>query len=574
MEEKLQAEERLEEERIRRREAERKTILKTGGEEESAEIKRKETYPPEIKRFDELEKTEKLDPIIFHLSRSTELKIPSLKEHPIIEKTEKIEAIAFYLSKNIELKIPPLREYHKIEHRSKVKSVLIIGEEYSPTLKIPKLVKQVTINHPSVIAPIKILKRAVTRIVVPKVWFEEVPLPNCIFLQGRERLLKKDEAGEELETGKLTGAGVSESTSDEGETEEIHDFLDILFKKGGTGEIESGEPVVLCLEEPEGDSYIGALQTICKRIYREKEGGNPKPTILSHLTDDFKREITRWMEAKDKIFSVQLTEDNWEKLNEDDWEHISDRIGELFAQGFGFIILNNPPHVFIKKHHEINIINIEPQKVDLELKKSISSMTWGFVNLEDVGEDAFDRVFETARKKFKERLVGVGEPYISVTKRHREEESDLHYEIKLFLVKFLAKKMKLRSIDRIKDEIKVEEAYNGVYPDIFVKSLSEVYEVETLFGEGNHPIKKIDETIEKYENIGDVSKVNIVLDNLTLLRHINELRKKKLLHKYLQKKGKRNFDLEFLTLSMDDLGLMAINEVAKKINEIARDRIP
>lgn len=49
MEEKLQAEERLEEERKRRREAERKHLPKAPEEGEPTEIKRKEKCPPAIK---------------------------------------------------------------------------------------------------------------------------------------------------------------------------------------------------------------------------------------------------------------------------------------------------------------------------------------------------------------------------------------------------------------------------------------------------------------------------------------------------------------------------------------------
>jgi hypothetical protein len=572
MEEKLQTEEGLEEERERRRETERKYLPKALWVEEPAEIKRREKDSPTIKGFDKVEKTEKLDPVVFHCSRSTELKVPSLKEYSKIEKPKKIDHIAFYLIRSSKLKIPLLKGYPKVGHRGRVNPVLIKGEEYLPILRVPELGEEAAINYPSVIAPIKFLKSQAAKIVIPMVRFEEIPLPNCIFLQGSKKQLEKEKATEEFETEELTIAGGSESSGGEVKTEEIPEFLDLLFPEGGIREIESGEPMVICLEEPEGDSYIGTLRTICKRVYREKKGGKPKPTILSHLTNDFKREITRWMEAGDRIFSVQLTKDDWETLKEDDWKHIWDRIEELFAQSFGFIIFNKPIF-FFPEGHQINIINIEPQKLDLKLKKNISSMIWGFVNLEDVKGDTFDLVFETARKKFERKLAGIREPYISATKRHREEESDLHYDIKLFLVKFLAKKMKLRSFDRIKDEIKVEEEYDCVYPDIYVKSLSEVYEVETLFGEGNRSIKKIDETIEKYENIEDVRKVNIVLDNLTLLRHINELMKKKLLHKYLQKKGKRSFDLDFLTISMEDLGLMDIDKVAKEINEIARDRI-
>ncbi len=213
--------------------------------------------------------------------------------------------------------------------------MLIKGEEYSPSLRISELTEDITINYPSVIAQIKILKPDATKIVIPKVRFEEILLPNCILLQGRERPLEKDKAREELETRELLIAGGYEGPGGEVETEEKSDFLDLLFSAGSSGKLESGEPIVICLEEPEGNSFIGALRTICKRIYREKKGGKPKPIIFSDA-EELKKEI-RWMEAEDKIFSAQLSEEEWKGLEKQDVERIFNRIEQLFSQHFGFI---------------------------------------------------------------------------------------------------------------------------------------------------------------------------------------------------------------------------------------------
>lgn len=583
MEEKLQTEEGLEEERERRREAERKYLPKALGEEEPAEIKRREKDSPTIKGFDEVEKTEKLDPILFYLSRSIELKVPSLKEYSTLDKTEKIEFIAFYHSRSIELKVPPIREYFKVEHRGKVKSVLIKGEEYLPTLKSPKLIKQVTINHPSVIAPIKILKRAVTRIVVPKVRFEEIPLPNCIFLQGRERLLEKDKAGEELETGKLTGAGLSESTSGEAETEEIPDFLDILFPKGSAGEIESDKPIVIGLEEPGRNSFIGSLRTICMRIYREKKGGKPKPVIFSDA-EELKKEI-RWMEAEDKIFSAQLCKEEWERLEKKDVERIFNRIEQLFSQHFGFIIFNTQ-FLHFSEHHRVNVIMLKTMDLDIKLARKISEIAWGLVETEEAS--TFDYIFESARDKFEKALKNVFKErkgiYVDATKPNEGNESEEHLWMKWFLVKYLTQKLiKERQLSpkpnllQIKSKIKTEndtkEELGEISADIKVGT--EVYEVETLFSEdceGKIARNKITHTIEKYEGKEEVERINIVLDNLTFLRHFKELRDIKHNYKGWQKKHRK--EIEFYTLDIKNWCLMDINKVAEKLNEVTTALIP
>lgn len=581
MEEDLQAEEWVEEERKRRREAERKHLPKAPGEEEPVEIKRKERYPPEIKGFDEVGKTEKLDPIIFHLSRSTELNVPSLNEYSRIEKAEKIEPITFSISRGIELKIQPLREYPRMDHRSKVKPMLIKGEEYPPILEIPELVEEIAIKYPSVIAPIKILKAEIARIVIPEVRFEEIPLSNRILLQGRERLLEKDKAREELEIGKLTIAGLSESTAGEAETEEIPDFLDLLFSKGSAGEIESGEPIVICLEEPEGHSFIGALRTICMRIYREKKGGKPKPVIFSDA-EELKKEI-RWMKAEDKIFSAQLSKEEWNHLEKRDVERIINRIEQLFSQHFGFIIFNTP-FLYFQEHHRVKVIMLKPRDLDTELARIISQIAWGFVKTEENG--TFDYIFESARDKFEKALKSISKErrgiYVDATKPNEGNESEEHLWIKWFLVKYLTQKLieegqlspkpnLLQIKGKIKTEKDTKEENDEISADIKVGT--EVYEVETLFSEdceGKIARNKITHTIEKYES-KNVSRINIVLDNLTFIRHFKDLRDIKHNYKDWQKNHRK--EIEFYTLDVEKWALVDIDKVAKKINEITREKI-
>jgi hypothetical protein len=579
MEEKLQTEEWVEEERIIRREAERKHLPKAHREEEPTEIKRKEKYPPPIKGFDKVEKTEKIEPIIFHLRRSTELKVPSLKEYSIIEKAEKIEPIAFYLNRSIELKILPLGEYHKIEHRGKVKPVLIKGEEYSPAFRIPELIEETAINNPSLIAPIKILNPDTARIVIPKVRFDEIPLPKCNFLQGER--LEKDKAKEELETGELAIAGVSESTGGEVETKEIPDFLDLLFSEGSAGRVESGDPIVIYLEEPEGNSFIGALRTICKRIYREKKGGKPKPVIFSDV-EELKKEI-RWMEAEDKIFSAQLSKEEWKGLKKQDVERIFNRIDQLFSQHFGFIIFNTP-FLHIPEHHRVDVIMLKPKELDTGLIRKISEIAWGFVKTEENG--TFDYIFESARDKFEKTLKSISKErrgiYVDATKPNEGNESEEHLWIKWFLVKYLTQKLieegqlspkpnLLQIKGKIKTEKDTKEENDEISADIKVGT--EVYEVETLFSEdceGKIARNKITHTIEKYES-KNVSRINIVLDNLTFIRHFKELRDIK--HNYKDWQRKHRKEIEFYTLDVEKWALVDIDKVAKKINEITREKI-
>lgn len=361
------------------------------------------------------------------------------------------------------------------------------------------------------------------------------------------------------------------SSIDIGTDEEIPELLNLIFSITG-GKIDSGKAKVLCVGELQGDSHCGALMTICARIYREKKGGTPEPYQLTHLTDDFKNEIIKWMKAEDKIFLAELKEKDWKKLKEskNDWDYLLDRIKDLYIQNCGFIIFNKRINLeFPIEHHAIKILDIKPQKLDTKLKNSISSMIWGFVDLDELG--TFDRVFESAKKKFEGQLEKDAdeEPYFTATKEH-DGESPEHFEIKVFLVRCLTKVLKLKNHE-IQNEIQVEVEHGGVIPDIWVPVRSEVYEVETLFGGGNHPLNKIKTTIGKYDELPEIKKINIVLDNLTFLRHIEGLSKME--HTYNTRKGwggENGRSVEFHTLDLQKNALVPMDEVIERLKQLQK----
>lgn len=359
------------------------------------------------------------------------------------------------------------------------------------------------------------------------------------------------------------------SSIDIGIDEEIPELLNLIFSITG-GKIDSGKAKVLCVGELQCDSHCGALMTICARIYREKKGGTPEPYQLTHLTDDFKNEIIKWMKAEDKIFLAELKEKDWKKLKEskNDWDYLLDRIKDLYIQNCGFIIFNKRINLeFPIAHHAIKILDITPQKLDTKLKNDISSMIWGFVDLDEPG--TFDHVFESAKNKFECQLEkdAEEEPYFTATKEH-DGESPEHFEIKVFLVRCLTKVLKLKEHE-IQNEIQVEVGHGGVTPDIWVPARSEVYEVETLFGGGNHPRNKIKTTIDKYEGLPEIKKINIVLDNLTFLRHIEGLSDME--HTYNTRKGwggANGRSVEFYTLDLQNNSLVSMKRVIKHLKQL------
>lgn len=345
------------------------------------------------------------------------------------------------------------------------------------------------------------------------------------------------------------------------------------------------------------EEFLGSVRYICWRIYREIKGGKAEPKIISNAgKESFKREIENWMKAEGKVFSVEFEES--EKLDKEFWESVADRIEELFGQDIGFIITNKK-FLFIPKHHVVDIVEIKlPENLvnEKKLQAELCSLIWGFISpdlllfktKENFSKQCkFDHIFEIGRKFFERKIKSIGEPYLSVTRRHRglKESDDMHYPLKVFVVKYIADMLGLKGIkdvDKMKQLIHTEEIFNkskfgmdeATYPDIYVDASAkyfadEVFEIETLFGEGEYSMKKIDETIEKYEKISNPpTKVNIVLENLTFLIHLKDIIEKEKIHKKLKARGERIFELEFWTLDIRNDKLVSLGEVIRRVKSL------
>ncbi|MGC8935594.1 MAG: hypothetical protein ACP5LN_10585 [Thermoproteota archaeon] len=102
----------------------------------------------------------------------------------------------------------------------------------------------------------------------------------------------------------------------------------------------------------------------------------------------------------------------------------------------------------------------------------------------------------------------------------------------------------------MKSDAKTEEG-DATIPDVRMKD--EVYEVETLFGEGADADKKIDETIKKYTT----EKVNIVMDNFGFLLHLKDLVKRKRHYK----------NVEFFTLDLKKKELVKLEDFLRELRK-------
>ncbi|RLE91380.1 MAG: hypothetical protein DRN04_12980, partial [Thermoprotei archaeon] len=233
--------------------------------------------------------------------------------------------------------------------------------------------------------------------------------------------------------------------------------------------------------------------------------------------------------------------------------------------------------------HPLNFIKVYPRKMEKKQKRIFTELAWG-LSPEDINFEAIFRgssrprgttlddlnvycenVHKNYLRVLEREKSGI---YLDATLRHEGLESDLHRQIKVFIVKLLAEKYGLRTKEEIEEKIWTEKKIDGATPDVYDTIEGEAYEVETLFhedNEGRKPRDKINETIRKYEKTS-IEKINIVLDNLTFLLHVRDLWEiKKNIRGWEQKTGK---SVEFFTLDLKNHKLMPLSEFLQKAKEL------
>lgn len=365
------------------------------------------------------------------------------------------------------------------------------------------------------------------------------------------------------------------------------DPLELLFGSGGT-DIKSGSPLVIKMD---GDGLVGAVETLVKRRYREIEGGEPdlkKFNTAYQLANE-----ERWMSADSQIFTAQLLDEEWKKLEEnyqEEWQSIwNNKMDQLFSgQRFGAIIFNRinlpRPEVMSLPHHP-------PTQAELENVvdwKDIVRVFWtGLDQVEPRKARTFSQVFDwdtngVAKDRRLQTLQALDGKF-NFAANGDDEASDEHYALKLFVVKWLVEELweadkefstydDLSGIDyrEIEKTILTERPLstddNPMRPD--VRYGSQVFEVEMFFGESdeNGVVAKLQDTVRKYEEVNDqIDTINVVLDNLTCLLHLKDLAQFKRNHKTWEEDYA---DVNLYTLDLGQEGLVPVGDVINNITSL------
>lgn len=405
-----------------------------------------------------------------------------------------------------------------------------------------------------------------------------------------------------------TASTESEPFGGENGSEEIPDIVDFVFGVSNS-KISSKGPKIVLYKELENDSTIGGFETLCMRIYREKHGGEPKFRPRKKLDEFNIREIERWDEAGRKIITIDLDNDKKEEVYA--WfreEKLREPVGRTITGDVGFIIFKTRDanlYEYCKKimenledeiEHPLDVAYVEPKSLSFDVKKELSSLAWGNLKLDEanefavklpkferfIGTGVFDDIFnKLSKKSFENRLESLkGSAYHNATKPH-EGESIEHKEIKWFVVKYLTKRLTREGVLKpknpkepkafeingtIRTEEDNKEELGGKVADVLDTFNKEAYEIETLFaedGEGKTAEEKLNYTIDKYKELRNIRKINIVFDNLTLLRYLRVLRNVK------ENKPKEEKErVEFYTLDTQNDKLIPSEEVIKNMTQL------
>ncbi len=319
----------------------------------------------------------------------------------------------------------------------------------------------------------------------------------------------------------------------------------------------------------ETNGTISTFENICRRIYRERERGEPKFYLVSKLkTKEDITEVEKFIKPDGCIVRIdcdRILEDKKEEELEEIFEELIFRFVTGKTSFLIFLIRNRNIEKIVRKiieekvKHNYTILEIKPSlKIEpIKLSEALSGVSKDII--EEIRDKKIkeenkhyldlDSIYNQIAQEIRKEMLGNLEKqeYSIIRNPSHGEESDLHAMLKLLIIKYIADKHNYENLKDMRENILVErEISPGVIPDVYDEKENEAYEIETLFSEGSEGgiQNKIYRTLERYENIG-IKKVYIIFDTLTTFIHLKTLFS-------LERKLKDifNFDIEFCTFKL------------------------
>lgn len=394
--------------------------------------------------------------------------------------------------------------------------------------------------------------------------------------------------------------------------EESPDITQLLF--GIRNEVLSTRrPKIILYKELPEDNTLASFETCCLRIYREQVGGNPRLQPIRRLDETIVTHLDKWASAGHHLITLDF--DYFDQAEAKKWlepKNLRDFIGRASAADYGFIIFKSRREDLFEDcrrliqeqlaheiGHPLDILVVKPNSLSIDEKRGISSIFWGnctrgkeepwvvvHYNRDkgsaetNISSHDLDVVFNKKcrgeyEKEFSSFTKGENRRYQIVTKK-RTKESDEHYLMKCYVVRYLSEKYQLKDIAEIEEAIVTEKPLDSnsstelIIPDVFDKNGNGYYEIETLFAgdrNGKELISHLSETVLKYQSNLNSARVYVVIDNVAAVRHMSDLL-------WLEEtfRDQQVVPVRFLTLNITSKGLILIQEVNQMVQKIMHDQ--
>jgi len=326
------------------------------------------------------------------------------------------------------------------------------------------------------------------------------------------------------------------------------------------------EKAVVFLKDYQDNPHLVLVEELLKTRLREL-GVEARPFVLSAKLDgehkSFVAQIMDTLLGNYNLISIDLCNS---KALPTTTEVLRDRIREIALQHKpAYLIFRFCSHEDLGLAEEIKRdlsgASIPAYEIDIAGAESLylAYLLCGQLkklqNKEEADAATFEKVFTRClsekRRKLNELLSEDGGIYALLSRRGANESAE-HYLMKVFTVYHIVQMHDLeKRLETLKVKIGTEAPLCNAVADVYYSEKGEVYEIETLYGEGPVVMKKIQETVEKYTSCSN-AKIHIVVDNIAALMHFEEL--------WTLQRTYPNISIE--TLDVDDMRLVPLREIA------------
>ncbi|MEM3326614.1 MAG: hypothetical protein QXK63_04115, partial [Thermoproteus sp.] len=355
-----------------------------------------------------------------------------------------------------------------------------------------------------------------------------------------------------------TQASAVERASDYDEYTSLVDSLVEAYSRdpilGFVGRVLADRPLLVIARRGDFD-YIEFLKRLLREVFRVRVGGLPRPRHVSRelasidVNDMPSYEL---LETKAGGYVYVVDARGFKADSEEDRRRLgrllasvvfTNRLLELFSQGFGFLVIYQNKDLSVAPALGPYQRPVVVEASSESFYRRVAKVMWGFV--EGVDDAQLDYYVVEAEDEFYKALEGVVRDFdVFLATRPNAEpegqglgaESSLHYLTKAAVVKYLIDEivgeLARSGYDREKARdlalkcVDTEHVEGNVRFDVYVRpncgSLSGlVVEVETLYGTGT-VVHKLADTIESRLKAG-VNKLWIVIPNPTFAIYLPEI---------------------------------------------------